>query len=329
MKITIYITLSLLLIGKLDAQILAGSYAPPAGQNGSTAIHKDSSIIQSWATAAIITRGWQNVANTSLGKTTSGNNNSATEIAGANGVVSLGDGGNAIITFNGLITNGPGADFAVFENSFSDTFLELAFVEVSSDGINFYRFDAVSETTTTTQVGGFGDLDATNLYNLAGKYKAHYGTPFNLDELSGINGLDINAISHIKIVDVVGSINPSYASYDVNGNAINDPFPTAFATGGFDLDGVAIINYLSTGLNENKQILANTYPNPIQNQLNIDLIDNAITNYQILNLSGQQVKNGQLTQKHTVILLDELPTGIYFLELTTQNTTNIIKIVKQ
>jgi hypothetical protein len=41
---------------------------------------------------------------------------------------------------------------------------------------------------------------------------------------------------------VVGSLDDRYATYDVLGNKINDPFPTPFASGGFDLDAVGVIN---------------------------------------------------------------------------------------
>jgi len=59
-----------------------------------------------------------------------------------------------------------GFDFAVFENSFNDSFLELAFVEVSSDGINFVRFPATSNTQTDVQITGFGTIDPTYINNL-------------------------------------------------------------------------------------------------------------------------------------------------------------------
>jgi len=61
-------------------------------------------------------------------------------------VLSLGDMGQATLTFDVEIEDGEGWDFAVFENSLDDTFLELAFVEVSSDGEDFYLFPAVSLT---------------------------------------------------------------------------------------------------------------------------------------------------------------------------------------
>ena len=153
----------------------------------------------------------------------------------------MGDGGVAVLTFASPIANGPGWDFAVFENSFDGRFLELAFVEVSSDGIHYQRFPSVSLTQTNTQVGSWGLLDPTYIYNLAGKYAAGYGTPFDLEEIKDINPLvDVTRITHVRIIDVVGCLNDAYCSYDSQGNKINDPWPTPFGTGGFDLDAVGV-----------------------------------------------------------------------------------------
>ena len=44
------------------------------------------------------------------------------------------------------------------------------------------------------------------------------------------------------VVDVVGSIDPAYATYDSQGHAINDPWPTAFASSGFDFDAVGVLH---------------------------------------------------------------------------------------
>jgi hypothetical protein len=46
----------------------------------------------------------------------------------------------------------------------------------------------------------------------------------------------------VRIRDVVGSIKPEYATLDSKGNPINDPWPTTFPTGGFDLDAVGVIH---------------------------------------------------------------------------------------
>ena len=75
-------------------------------------------------------------------------------------VVSLGSGGSIILSFDPPFRNGEGWDFAIFENSFSDTFLELAYIEVSSDGEHFVRFDSCS--LTPNPVSAFGTIDPSN-----------------------------------------------------------------------------------------------------------------------------------------------------------------------
>lgn len=319
------IFICLIAINQLIAQ---GPFAPPANQTGSAAIHKDSAIIINWATNATITRGWQNISDTTLGKTTVGNDTSAVGKSGVNGVVSLGDGGSAILTFSSPIKNGQGADFVVFENAFNSTFLEFAFVEVSSDGTTFFRFDAVSLSQDTLQFDNNATIDATNINNLAGKYQAQYGTPFDLDELSGVNGLDINNISHVKIIDVIGSINPTYATFDSQLNTINDPFPTPFPSGGFDLDAVGVIHSLSTSINENTKIALKFYPNPMQNELTVIVDKNENYTYFINDISGKTLITGNTNQTKLTINTASLQKGMYFLTLITNNQKQVIKLVR-
>jgi hypothetical protein len=228
------------------ASARAGIYAPAAGQPGSTAIANTSPSIVDWAsTVQSITRGPQNITDPTGPLATFGSPAEALGPAEGNSfnVVSLGDGGQITLAFPRAIRNGPGADFAVFENSFSDNFLELAFVDVSSDGTHFFRFPSVSLTQTATQVASFGSLDPTDLNNLAGKYRQGFGTPFDLEELKNVSPfLDVNNVQSVRVTDVIGTIDPLYGSRDSLGNLINDPYPTVFASGGFDLDGVGVIN---------------------------------------------------------------------------------------
>jgi hypothetical protein len=272
---------NLLFIGLLLSRVVHAQFAPQVGTAGTTAIHKDSSAFKAWATNCTLNLGWQNIADTTLGKTQVGDASYVPGKAGS-GVVSLGDAGEAVITFEHPITNGEGFDFAVFENGFIDqtlapgtAFLELAFVEVSSDGINYTRFPATCLNDTTTQVGSFEGMFAQKINNLAGKYLGNYGTPFDLDELKNAPGLDVNYITHVKIIDVVGSIQDVYASRDSAGNKVNDPWPTGFASSGFDLDAVGVIHQDITqgliSLNGKQHVLV--YPNPaaINQRVSIDL----------------------------------------------------------
>ncbi len=224
--------------------LMAGPYAPPAGMLGSDAVAADDIALIQWATGGTVTRGKTDITSPSSPDATFGTIADALGVSDAKGsasfpVVSLGDGGSMTLTFAKPIQDVPGADFAVFENGFDDSFLELAHVEVSSNGMDFYRFPSVSLTQKTEQKGIFGTLDATDLHNLAGKYRGGFGTPFDLAEMKNKHPLlDTQRITHIRVVDVVGSIDGAFGTNDSLGNVINDPFKTNFSTGGFDLDAV-------------------------------------------------------------------------------------------
>ena len=73
-----------------------GQFAPSIGITGTTAIYKDSSAFVAWANAGNIIRGLQDISTPSNGYTNVGDSASAFGMAGT-GVVSLGDGGSAIL----------------------------------------------------------------------------------------------------------------------------------------------------------------------------------------------------------------------------------------
>ena len=300
-----------------------GPYAPAATQTGSTAIKNDSYTIIGWAETCAVVRGYQDVSDTALGLASAGSQ-SAGEGASDVGIVSLGDGGMATLTFSQPIQNTIGADIAVFENSFSDDFLELAHVEISSDGVNYFRFPSVSLTDIDVQVAGFGVLDPTNIYNLAGKYRGGYGTPFDFQELDSITGLNIDSISYVRIIDVVGSIDSAYATYDSQGNKINDPWPTDFESSGFDLDAVAALGDV-TGVESFKieSFKSKVWPNPSVDVLHVS---NEVDMIIIYNVSGNLVKKETLLN-HS-ISVNELKSGIYFVELVSETERTTERFVK-
>jgi len=225
----------------------AGPYPPAAGQPGSTAVSSASSAFIAWATGFTNYIPGAEVSSTyrkperALGKSGGDSGDPIFDI------VSLGRGGSITLTFDLPIKNDEGWDFAVFENSFSDGFLELAYVEVSSNGSDFVRFE--NDSLTQNPVGAFGAIDTTDISGLAGKYRAGFGTPFNLGDLASedlvLNGtVNLSRITHVKIVDIVGD-----GSYrDTGGQVIYDPFPTT-GSAGFDLDAVGI-RYENTAIAE-------------------------------------------------------------------------------
>jgi hypothetical protein len=239
-----------------------------AGSTDTTAISKNDPSLVAWAT------GYQDL---SYGVGVADNWKTPSKALGpaegsAFDIVTLGRGGQITLTFAKPITDGAGFDFAVFENSFSDGFLELAWVEVSSDGVHFVRFPNLSYTYNT--VGPFGaTVDPTMIHGLAGKYRAGYGTPFDLSQLqvaydaaiadtdiyftaayeasieANFPFLNLSDIRYVRLIDIVGDA----TARDIDGNVVDasgnegaiiyDPFPT-IGSAGFDLDAVAVLNQL-------------------------------------------------------------------------------------
>lgn len=328
----------LLLVG--GANCALAQFAPAAGLSGSTALWRDSSIFVAWATASTVQRGYADVALPDSGYTTVGDITSAAGNAGTNGVVSLGDGGIATLTFAQPIYSGPGFDFAVFENGFPTAeqgmaFLEFAFVEVSSDGVNFVRFPAVSHIQDSAQLAMVG-IDCSQVNNLAGKYVNGYGTPFDLEELKDEPGLDVNNITHVRVVDVVGSINPTYASYDSEGNKVNDPYPTRFPSGGFDLDAVGVIHEVGlTAISdfgfEISDFKVKLYPNPVEgSDVKLDVSGNLIGGtVTLLNIQGELLYNNELLTANCILPTTYLPSGVYFVRVSTSTGNSVSRIVKQ
>lgn len=310
----------------LTQLLSAQTYPPAVGQVGSTAMHKDSSAFINWASVCEVIRGLQDISTPALGSATVGDETMATGKAQTNAVLSLGDGGIATCTFLKPIANGPGADFAVFENGFDDLFLELAFVEVSSDGVNFVRFPAHSLTSTANQTSSFGSTNATDINNLAGKYRGGYGTPFDLQELIAAPNLNVNVVTHVRIIDVVGSINDLYATKDSYGNKINDPWPTAFPSGGFDLDAIGVIHENTTSSIQENSLAESIqiFPNPVKQGDVIQLNSmKTVLGFELFDYSGACLMSDTGSEVSTSVL----PTGIYLIKLSFESSVIIKRIV--
>lgn len=309
---------------------MKAQYAPEAGMPGSTAMHADSSAFVAWATGCTIERGLQQIDDESLGFAYYGAESDGIGKAD-NMVVSLGDGGKAVLTFASNIVNGEGPDFAVFENAFHNAphaFLELAFVEVSSDGEHFFRFPAVSAVPADSQMGSFELMDATLIHNFAGKYEAFYGTPFDLDDLTDDVLLDKNNVSHVRLIDVVGNIDPRYASYDSEGNAVNDPWPTPFYSSGFDLDAVGVIHDVAhhSAVVEHESVV-DIYPNPTSGLLYVRAEAGAYC--EVLDMMGQRVLSLTFGAENPVLNLESLASGVYLIRVINDGMMSVERIMKR
>lgn len=182
-------------------------------------------------------------------------------VGGSFDVVSLGRGGRITLTFTNPIRNGDGADFCVFENGFNDEFLELAWVEVSTDGEHYVRFPNFSTTLNPS----VSYINPSNVFGLASRYRSGRGTGFDLEQLSlayqaaladetdfsaaykadlevNYSYLDLEDIRYVRLVDIVGD----GSALDADGYVIYDAYPTT-GSAGFDLDAVGVLNRVDPG----------------------------------------------------------------------------------
>jgi hypothetical protein len=289
----------------------------PGGVSGSKSISKDNSSIIGWASAAQLVRGPIQINDSALGLASVGTEASA--IGPHDGdVVSLGDGGSVILTFDQPIINREGYDFATFENGFQVGFsyyLELAHVEVSNDGKEFKRFPSESLTDTSYQTNNFSYTDPFQLYNFAGKHQAPYGTLFDIGEL----GFD--TIKYVKLIDVVGSVNDTFGTRDSKGRIINDPFPSPYESCGFDLDAVALVN--GELLNTQRLTLQgiNVYPTLVGQNKPIHIDAPVLSKISVLDIQGRKI---DFTRNQDGVRISS--NGNYFLQITHQGKTYSKKI---
>lgn len=231
-----------------SALITASIALPCFATNASAAAHAIGEMVAWAAWVDTLQRGPVDIANPGFGNASYGAE--ADVLGPALGdnltVLSLGDGGFITLEFDDSIVDGVGDDFAVFENGFFDNgsgelFGEIAFVEVSTNGIDFARLS--TDTTNATAVSGGGTIDPADYDGFAGLHPAGIGTGFDLAELVGhpleTQGLlDLRDVAFVRVVDVVGN----GSTFDDAMNAVYDPYATAFASGGFDLDGVGALH---------------------------------------------------------------------------------------
>jgi hypothetical protein len=307
---------SLLLLASaiLFASLSFSQYAPQADEEETTAIPMDSSIIVSWATTCVsytpgadVDPTWQDQEK-ALGAA----------VGTSGDILCLGRGGQATFTFDTLIVNLEGPDFVTFENSFSHEFLELGWVEVSRDGINFERFPNYSHTSSP--VSAYGTVDPTKVHGYCSKYKQGFGTPFDLDSVS------LDTIKYVRIIDISGDGN----ALDSDGNVIYDPYP-ATGSAGVDIDAIGVINdgILREGVDELAKQTIKVYPQPAKDRVVLELEQQGhySSQIQIINLSGNLVYQDQMEQSKQIIDVSGLNEGIYLLKILSEDYFSSQKLI--
>ena len=171
--------------------------------------------------------------------------------AGSLDVLTLGVDAQVTVGFDVTITNGPGADFIVFENGFEaggSIFAEVAFVEVSTNGVDFARMPSRYNGAT----GPFPPLLYGTFSGLAGGIPVlanvdtnaidpfdpvvSGGEAFDLADLRDhalvtSGALDLSEIHFVRLVDMVAG-----TDLDSEGTVVWD-------AGAADFDAISVIHH--------------------------------------------------------------------------------------
>jgi len=99
---------------------------------------------------------------------------------------------------------------------------------------------------------------------------------------------------------------------------------------GLMFDNIWIADYWSSGVDENGLNITSAYPNPTSGELNINLENSyGQIDIKVLDMAGKQVISEAITNQSELKLdLNNLTQGIYFVKVSADGKSSVIKVVK-
>jgi hypothetical protein len=169
--------------------------------------------------------------------------------AGSSDVLSLGDGGSITLEFtDNIVRDGEGPDLIIFENAFYsggdplNAFVEAGFVEVSQDGVHFYRF------ANDYNPAGLPVNNPDNWHGFAGVHPVYSNSEDDTDptnpDTAGGDAFDLGelGLDTIRFVRIIDTNEPPEAALDDDGDPVYDPGQITELKSGFDLDAIAAVH---------------------------------------------------------------------------------------
>lgn len=226
----------------------------------------------------------------------------AVPVTDARSVCSIGYGGVITVGFTKhVVVDGPGADFTIFENAFryagTRIYAEPAFVEVSSDGIDYKLFPY--DTMTLSGCAGvtpvYGDADPFDPLHSG-------GDAFDLATIG------VDSVRFVRITDVTSVIlnNPQHAFFD----------PTLT---GFDLDALSARHAVRAPMHS----ALTPIPGTTSVLLDLNERSGVLRTYSV---AGMLIDERHVVGGSYEIELDHLPPGPLILTLT-YGTAHIVRKV--
>lgn len=131
----------------------------------------------------------------------------------------------------------------------------------------------------------------------------------------------------------------SSSSFIMTGNpvVVSPNVTTTYTLTGTDANGcqksTTVVQNVSecTGLNEITKAGNNVkvYPNPTAGEFTIELANSAVKTLEVIDLTGRVVYSTATVTNKSKVNLSSLSNGIYYVKIQTNNSTEVVKVVKQ
>jgi len=171
--------------------------------------------------------------------------------------------------------------------------------------------DGVLTLPSTT--GGIGSLTVTTKRVFSGS-DGTFNVNVNGNSVGTISYTDTEQTVTISNINIEGTV-----SVIINNNS-DDGNRVAF-------DDLSYTCYSALGVEQNTLETVKMHPNPVKDNLTINLKSEVNTNIEIFNILGKRVFNNLITKTST-LNVQSLKTGIYIVKITQGNSTVTKKLVK-
>jgi hypothetical protein len=137
-------------------------------------------------------------------------------------------------------------------------------------------------------------------------------------------GFDQNTTQPINIGVDMNTDSQDYLYYNTSGSWLHPPFSGSLMIRPI-LGSASEVVGIDPADHPKAEFMI--YPNPVKSMLNVRSSVNGLFSYQILDISGRILVNGQITDESSVDI-SELSDGVYFIRLMNKKHSSTLKFIK-
>ena len=192
-----------------------------------------------------------------------------------------------------------------------------------------YIFDAWVENEVTVSTNPSYTFEVTSNHNLTANFNAMtFAISASVNPTSGgtIFGTGTYGYGSQASLKVVPNENYIFQNWTENGIVVSELEEFSFTVTG-NHNFVANLLFID-GVDENTCTVIELYPNPVTDNLTLEATE-AIDHIEIFNIAGAMVLSQKNYSDKVEINMSDLPAGTYVIRMTTQNATEVKRIVKK